>query len=107
MAVSPISRRFIVSTLKSRNIHPGKAADYKDDIFKFLLELFKIEEEALEDDKECLDILDKEADYISKSVKSFMNLNNSKPTVRLDRILAPNSNHKVLTLLTHICLLYF
>ena len=96
MSISPVSRRFIVSTLKSREIHPGTLLDYSEDIFRFLLETFKIDEEALEDDKDSRKYLKEDvADYISTRVKAFMNLGKSKPTIRLDRILDPNSNHKV------------
>ena len=95
MSISPVSRRFIISTLKNRKIHPG-TSDYSDEIFKFLLETFEIQKEALEDDKESLEYLEDVASYIATKVKDFMNLGSSKPTIRLDRILAPKSNHKVL-----------
>ena len=91
-----VSRRFIITELKTRKIHPGTSLDYNDEIFKFLLETFKIDEEALEDDKDSRKYLKEDvADYIANRVKAFMNLGKNKPTIRLDRILAPNSNHKV------------
>ena len=91
-----VSRRFIITELKTRKINPGTSLDYNDEIFKFLLETFNLQEEVLEEDKDSLDYLKKVAKYIGEKVKEFMNLGSSKPTIRLDRILAPKSNHKVL-----------
>ena len=90
-----VDRRFIVQELKNRNIHPGKAPDYAKDIFNFLLETFNIEEDVLEEDKASKKSLEDTASAISASVKKYMKLGTSK-TIRLDRILAKSSNHRVL-----------
>ena len=85
-----VSRRFIITELKNRNIHPGKSKDYAKDIFDFLLETFNIQEDVLEKDLACKESLKTISSDMSSQVKKYM-----KGT-RLDRILAENSNHKVL-----------
>ena len=90
-----VSRRFIVQSLKDRGIHPGLSKDYPKDIFNFLLETFNIQEDVLEEDKASKKSLEDTASAISASVKKYMKLGTSK-TIRLDRILAKSSNHRVL-----------
>ena len=90
-----VSRRFIVQSLKDRGIHPGLSKDYTKDIFNFLLETFNIQEDVLEEDMASKESLTATSSAISVAVKKYMRLGTSK-TIRLDRILAINSNHKVL-----------
>ena len=86
-----VSRRFIITSLRDRKIYPGSGASvYATEIFKFLLEVFEIREEAL--DPESKQYLTDTATAISTRIREFMNLGNTKPTVRLDRVL---SGHKV------------
>ena len=85
-----VSRRFIITELKNRNIYPGKSKDYAKDIFDFLLETFNVQEDVLEKDFACKESLKTISSDMSSQVKKYM-----KGT-RLDRILAENSNHKVL-----------
>ena len=92
-----ISRRFIITELKRRNIDPGigyKA--YATEVFNFLVEAFNIDREVLQDDEESLKYLEKTSNFISKNIREFMKGGGKK--IKLDAILGPSSSHKVCTL---------
>ena len=97
-----VSRRFIISELKNRNIHPGsRYVDYPSEILKFLFEIFNLQGDVLkEEDRAAYDKLEKAAKDISSSVRKMMNLTSGKTTVKLNTILS-GSKHRVHNLYIH------
>ena len=100
-----VSRRFIISELKNRNIHPGsRNVDYPSEILKFLFEIFNLQGDVLkEEDRAAYDKLEKAAKDISSSVRKMMNLTSGKSgktTIKLDTILN-GSKHRVFNLYIH------
>ena len=97
-----VSRRFIITELKNRNIHPGsKTLDYPGEILKFLFEIFNLQGDVLkEEDRAAYDNLETVAKNISSSVRKMMNLTSGKTTVKLNTILS-GSKHRVHNLYIH------
>ena len=90
-----VQRRFIITELRKRNIHPGDGyGPYSEAIFNFLVESFNIDKEALQEDKGSLEYLETQSTAISRNIRDFMKFGKKK--IKIDVILAPSSSHKVL-----------
>ena len=90
-----VSRRFVVSELRDRQIYPGNSK-YCAEVLKFINETFGLPKESEE--------LKKIANYIGNSVRYFMNLagpTRSKPTIPLPRVLGGESHKDWFDKLVH------